>query len=641
MKRLLRTRHLPAHLGRYALKRNALVKVLIPSQIVDGYTEMVPEKQIPFSRPIFSLVFLLMVLGVTLSADVLQAEQYDIVKAGKLTENARFVGTFHPQRDQKNDGTFTFGKLGKYLYAGAGFTSPDAQIHVKLSLGNSNAPVPGQNYGACLTINGIECMLQQIAEGRFRVMYMMKDFNGVKGLRTHAGQPLPIIPAGTPFEMDVILKDGDLMLKVNGKEACYIPNCPQQINTQPKEMVASQRLGLTVFLRPWQEKEMKVYDFSVETKGEIVELPEIQEIFKGRRSFRKEDLKPGTTSLYRIPALTVTKKGTLLAFAEARRKNPSDHGNIDAVVKRSEDDGKTWSSEIIVADDGDNTMGNPCPVVDQDTGRIWLHLSWNGHKVPEGGFKPGLGKDSRRAFVTYSDDDGKTWAPVKDITTQVKKENWSWYATGPAAGIQLTRGKHKGRLIIPATHRAHSPKTGRSNHGYIVYSDDHGKTWNTGGPTRAGYNETTAVELENGDVMLNCRLHGAATSSKNHRGVAISRDGGKTFYHEYFDQTLLEPRCQGSLTRVRWAKDGKPGVIAFSNPAFPWRANVMVRYSYDDGKTWPAGRVIYPHTSAYSALATLPDGRVAVMLEKDWWGSLGMSILPAPPADAPPAKKVN
>jgi sialidase-1 len=590
-------------------------------------------------RLIFSIAVLLQVLAAPLVLAAPKDHQYDIVKAGKLTENARFVGKFHPQRDQKNDGTFTFGRLHNFLYAGAGFTSPDARIHVKLSLGNANTPVPGQSYGAIFMINGMDVSLSQDTDGRFLVSYGTKDRNGKGRTSTHAGPPLPIIPDGTPFEMDVILKDGGLMMKVNGKEACYLPRCPQMINTQPAETVASQQLGLTVALRPWREKEMKVYDFSVETEGEIVELPEIQEVFRGVRSFRREDLKPGTTHLYRIPALTVTQKGTLLAFAEARRDGASDHGNIDAVVRRSEDDGKTWGSELIVADDGTNTMGNPCPVVDQDTGRIWLHLSWNGHKPPEGGYKPGFGTDSRRAFVTYSDDDGKTWAPVKDITTQVKKENWSWYATGPAAGIQLTRGKYKGRLIIPATHDAHSPKTGKTQHGYIVYSDDHGKTWNSGGPTRPGYNETTAVELENGDVMLNCRLHGGATSSKNHRGVAISRDGGKTFYRQYFDQTLIEPRCQGSLRRVRWPKEGKPGVIAFSNPAYPWRTHVMVRYSYDDGDTWPAGRMIYPHTSAYSALAVLPDGRVAVMLEKDWWGSLGMAILPAPPADAPPAQK--
>ena len=332
----------------------------------------------------FNIVYLLLVLAAPLLAESLKEHQYDIVKAGTLTEYARFVGKFHPQRDQKNDGTFTFGRLYNFLYAGSGFTSPDARIHVKLSLGNSNTPVPGQNYGAILMINGMAVSLSQEADGRFRVGYGATDFNGKKRASTHSGQPLPIIPEGTPFEMDVILKDGGLMMKVNGKEACYLPQCPQMINTQPTETVASQRLGLTVALRPWREKEMKVYDFCVETTGTIVKMPEIQEVFRGVRSFRREDLKPGTTHLYRIPALAVTQNGTLLAFAEARRNDASDHGNIDTVLRRSEDAGKTWGPELIVADDGDNTMGNPCPVVDQDTGRIWLHLSWNGHKPPSG-----------------------------------------------------------------------------------------------------------------------------------------------------------------------------------------------------------------------------------------------------------------
>lgn len=590
-------------------------------------------KKITMSRPSSTIVILLTVLYVTLSAGVLQAEKYDIVKDGKLTDHARFVGVFHPQRDQKDDGTFTFGRLYNFLYAGAGFTSPDARIYVRLSLGKPNSPT-----AAILSVNSMDVVLTQEDDARFRVSYGVKDFNNGSMASTHAGQVLPKILPGQPFEIEVILKNGGLTCNVNGKEACHIPKCPQLKNMQPKETTASQGVDLIVALRPWQEEEMKVYDFHVETSGMIVELPEIQDVFKSARSLRQEERKKETTNLYRIPALAVTRKGTLLAFAEGRRDSPADHGNIDAVVKRSEDGGKIWGPEIVVADDGANTMGNPCPVVDQDTGRIWLHLCWNADKPPNGGYKPGFGEDSRRAFVTYSDDDGMTWATPKEITRHVKKENWSWYATGPCAGIQLTRGKYKGRLIIPATHVAHVPEAGQLNRGFIVYSDDHGETWKIGEPTQDGHNEATAVELEDGQVMLNCRLHGNATQNQNHRGVSISRDGGETFYHHYFDETLLEPRCQGSLQRVRWAADGKPGVIAFSNPSWPWRTHVMVRYSYDDGKTWPAGRMIYPWTSAYSAVTVLPDGRVAVMFEKDWWGSLGLAILPPPQPD-PPAPK--
>ncbi|MCP4509382.1 MAG: exo-alpha-sialidase, partial [Fuerstiella sp.] len=102
-----------------------------------------------------------------------------------------------------------------------------------------------------------------------------------------------------------------------------------------------------------------------------------------------------TTNTYRIPALLVSKKDTILAFAEARRNSGSDTANIDTVVRRSKDGGKTWGDEIIVFDEHDNVAGNPCPVVDQSTGRIWILQTWNSHKVHENQTKAGFGEDSR------------------------------------------------------------------------------------------------------------------------------------------------------------------------------------------------------------------------------------------------------
>lgn len=80
---------------------------------------------------------------------------------------------------------------------------------------------------------------------------------------------------------------------------------------------------------------------------------------------------------YRIPALTVTRNGTLLAFAEARQDGPGDAGDIDLVVRRSTDAGRSWSAPTTVWDDGGNTCGNPAPVVDAETGRVVLPMTWN------------------------------------------------------------------------------------------------------------------------------------------------------------------------------------------------------------------------------------------------------------------------
>jgi sialidase-1 len=111
---------------------------------------------------------------------------------------------------------------------------------------------------------------------------------------------------------------------------------------------------------------------------------------------------------YRIPALVTTKKGTLLAFCEGRKSGRSDSGNIDLLVKRSADNGKTWSSRQVVWDDRENTCGNPCPVVDQQTGTIWLLMTWNRGDDRESAIKKNTSRDTRRVWVSKSNNDGRT-----------------------------------------------------------------------------------------------------------------------------------------------------------------------------------------------------------------------------------------
>ncbi len=71
---------------------------------------------------------------------------------------------------------------------------------------------------------------------------------------------------------------------------------------------------------------------------------------------------------YRIPSAIVTPKGSVLAFCEGRKGGRGDAGDIDMILKRSDDGGKTWGKTQVVWDDATNTCGNPCPVVDAKTG---------------------------------------------------------------------------------------------------------------------------------------------------------------------------------------------------------------------------------------------------------------------------------
>jgi len=310
---------------------------------------------------------------------------------------------------------------------------------------------------------------------------------------------------------------------------------------------------------------------------------------------------------YRIPALLVTKEGTLLAFCEGRKTSISDQGDLDLLLKRSEDGGKSWSGQKIVYEEGGDekiTIGNPCPVEDQDTGTIWLPFC----------------RDNSDVLITYSEDDGKTWAKPKEITKDVKLNDWGWYATGPGVGIQIRRGKHKGRLVIPCDHQE-KVKGKWAMFSHVFYSDDHGKNWKLGGTIALDTDECQVVELNKGALMINMRNNWSITDEQKEKGdkraIAYSYDGGATWSDLSFDPVLIEPICQASFLRYTWPEEGKNRLL-FSNPASKnKRIRMTVRLSYDEGKTWPVSKTIYEGSSAYSCLTVLPDKSIGLLFERD------------------------
>ena len=315
---------------------------------------------------------------------------------------------------------------------------------------------------------------------------------------------------------------------------------------------------------------------------------------------------------YRIPALVVTGRGTVLAFCEGRKGGRGDAGDIDLLVKRSTDNGATWSTQQVIWDDRDNTCGNPCPVVDTETGTVWLLCTWNRGDDRERDIIHRTSKDTRRVFAMSSTDDGLTWSDPQEITAAVKNPEWTWYATGPGSRIQIRHGKHAGRLVLACDHIE-----AKSKHYYshVIYSDDHGKSWQLGGRSPDHrVNECEVVERTDGQLMLNMRNY---NRSKNLRQRAYSRDGGITWENQEFDQALIEPTCQASLQRYRWPGQEEPGIILFSNPASTQRVNLTVRASFDDGETWPRQLQLHAGPSAYSDLGgTSRTGSAACLYER-------------------------
>jgi sialidase-1 len=309
---------------------------------------------------------------------------------------------------------------------------------------------------------------------------------------------------------------------------------------------------------------------------------------------------------FRIPSLIAARNGTLLAFAEGRRAGGGDAGDIDLVLKRSRDEGRTWSPVQVIGDDGPNTVGNPCPVIDRTTGTIWLLTTRNRGADREKDIIAGTAEGTRTVWLMKSTDDGETWSAAIDITASVKRPGWTWYATGPGIGIQTRAG----RLVIPANHAEAGTGVHRS---HIVYSDDGGRTWAVGGIADAGTNESQLVELSDGRLMLNMRNH--PPKPQNVRLVAISRDGGRTLAPSRPDPRLVEPPAQASLLALPGGRRGRASLV-FANPASTARERLTVRLSDDEGATWPASRVVHPGPAAYSSLAALGDGTIGVLFER-------------------------
>jgi sialidase-1 len=332
---------------------------------------------------------------------------------------------------------------------------------------------------------------------------------------------------------------------------------------------------------------------------------------------------------YRIPSFIVAPNGDLLVFCEARKDNLSDDGNIDLVVKHSTDGGATWLPQQLIYEEGGDARikyGNPTAVVDEETGVIWLATNRD--------FLTERGRRAGGSLVLFcSDDSGRTWSKPIDITASIKKPDWGHYAFGPGIGVQLRHGDHKGRLLLPANFRKSFDKR-QPSYSHVVFSDDHGKNWKLGGVLGDYTNECQLSEIvEDGrsGLLINMRNHwgrGGFPEKSGKRLVARSFDGGASWDSEVMDAALPEPPCQASLYRYSFASHGEPSRLLFANPIGPGRANLRVRLSLDEGKTWPHGKLIAVGPAAYSCMARLPGNRVGIVYESGNYQRISFSAFP-------------
>ncbi|HNY01132.1 MAG TPA: sialidase family protein [Bacteroidales bacterium] len=335
----------------------------------------------------------------------------------------------------------------------------------------------------------------------------------------------------------------------------------------------------------------------------------------------------GPYSCYRIPALLALPGGELLAFAEGRKTGCADFGDVDIVMKRSRDGGKSWSDMTVVAEYGILQAGNAAPVLDLTDpafpeGRIFLF--YNTGTTSEDQVRQGRG--IREVWFITSSDQGHTWSAPINITMQVHRpnqpsfspeyafaEDWRAFANTPGHALQVRKGAHAGRLYVAANRSAGPPQEhyadGRS---FGYFSDDHGQTFRVSEELHfPGSNEATAAETDGGGVYLNARNQ---AGSPRCRIAAFSRDGGESWDTIYYDLRLPDPVCEGTVLN---GDTGGGNLLFFANPASVGeRRDLTLRISRDGGKSWPDSLLLVNGEAAYSDLCRVGKKGIGCLFEK-------------------------
>ncbi len=302
---------------------------------------------------------------------------------------------------------------------------------------------------------------------------------------------------------------------------------------------------------------------------------------------------------FRIPAIACATNGDIIVAVDERTKSCGDlrhEDDINIVIRRSEDNGKTWSEiKTIIDYPIGESASDPSFIVDKITGEIFLFFNYMNLKFE---------KDIYYLKFVKSSDNGNTWTKPIDITNQISKPEWhnNFKFITSGEGFQTESGKLLHTLV-------------NLEQGLFVFaSDDHGKSWYLIDTPIKPADESKIIELASDKSwLINSRVN-----SSGYRYIHKSFDEGKTWTSKP-DSSLIDPSCNASLVQYTYYENNnEKNVLIFSNlHSSSNRENLSLKYSLDNGKNWSKPKIIYQGQAAYSSLCILKNGELALVFEKD------------------------
>jgi len=325
---------------------------------------------------------------------------------------------------------------------------------------------------------------------------------------------------------------------------------------------------------------------------------------------------------YRIPSILIAGD-RLYAFAEGRKHDLSDHGQIDIVLKISGDDGRNWSELMTITTFQNQSSQNPTPVFLAEENKILLLFTKRTVAADtEDQLRGGTSEGYVGAYLTSSVDNGITWSTIQEITDKVKLKSWRWYAFGPGGAIVIQKDQeHAGRIIVPANHSVDGGKGNEFLGAHVVYSDDKGRSWHIGAIDSCGIesvnpNELTVIETTTGTLYFNTRNQNDHPETVSNRAITYSRDGGNTFERKFYSEPrLITPVVHASLSR-------SGNKIVFVAPSDnEKRINLSLWISEDETLTWERPLLIHKGNTAYSSTIEMDNNRLGILFESGINGS--------------------